>query len=248
MERFHRQTGRPTKPDAPPKIEGLVIAPVADAAVAPRRTRILIVDDHDVVREGLTALLERTPGMSVVGYAATGEEAVAAAKVLMPDVIVMDLVLPEMNGLDASRRILAEWPLTHIIALSGCQTSDHVHRAFDAGARGYVTKTSSGADLMLAIASVEAGEIFVSPGILSMAADSENTHRHAAGRLGHLSQRERQVLRYLVKGSSSAAIARELTVSPKSVDTYRHRIMVKLGVRNRAELIRLALEYELTTV
>jgi DNA-binding NarL/FixJ family response regulator len=248
MERPHRQNARPPKPDAPPKTGGRVAARVSDTAIAPRFTRVLIVDDHDVVREGLTALLGRAAGMLVVGYAATGEEAVAAAKVLTPNVIVMDLVLPEMNGLDASRLILAEWPLTHIIALSGCHTSDHVHRALDAGARGYVTKTSAGADLVLAIATVEAGEIFVSPGIQSMSIDSKNTRRSAGGHLEHLSQRERQVLGYLVKGSSSADIGRELLVSPKSVDTYRHRIMVKLGVRNRAELIRLALEYELTTL
>jgi len=248
MERPHRQNARPPKPDAPPKSRGRILAPVLDAADAPRRTRVLIVDDHDVVREGLIALLGRAPGMLVVGYAASGEEAIEAAKSLTPNVIVMDLVLPAMNGLDASRHILAERPLTHIIALSGCHTSDHVHRALDAGVRGYVTKTSAGADLVLAIAAVEAGRIFVSPGIRSMSPGGQSIPRRAAGHLEHLSQRERQVLGYLVKGSSSAEIGRALRVSPKSVDTYRHRIMVKLGVHNRAELIRLALEYELTTV
>jgi len=244
MERLHRQNGRP-KPDAP-KTEGRRTGD-ADAASTPRHTRVLIVDDHDVVRDGLTALLERTPGMVVVGYAATGEAAVEAAKVLNPNVIVMDLVLPEMSGLDASRRILADWPLIHIVVLSGCHTSDHVHRALDAGARGYVTKASVGADLVRAIASVEAGHIFVCPGIRPMAMP-EHASRHARGRLGHLSQRERQVLRALVEGSSSADIGRELAVSPKTIDTYRHRIMVKLGVRNRAELIRAALEQDLTAL
>jgi DNA-binding NarL/FixJ family response regulator len=177
--------------------------------------------------------------MLVVGYATNGEEAVAAAASLNPDIIVMDLMLPALNGLDASRRILCEWPLTHIIALSGCHTSDHVHRALAAGARGYVTKTSAGDDLVLAIRTVQSGETFVSPGILL---------HQARDSVAHLSERERQVLTHLVDGLSSAAIGRQLSLSPKSVDTYRHRIMVKLGVGNRAALIRVALEYGLTAM
>jgi DNA-binding NarL/FixJ family response regulator len=186
--------------------------------------------------------------MSVVGYAGNGENAVACAKELNPDIVVMDLVLPSLNGLDATQRILLERPLTHIIALSGCHTTDHVHRALKSGARGYVTKISAGADLVLAIQCVLAGEIFVSSGILSIAADSSGAPRDPRGSFVHLSERERQVLRSLVKGSSSARIGRELSLSPKSIDTYRHRIMVKLGVSNRAELIRLALEHELTVL
>jgi DNA-binding NarL/FixJ family response regulator len=186
--------------------------------------------------------------MSVVGCAGNGENAVACAKELNPDIVVMDLVLPALNGLDATRRILDEQPLTHIIALSSCRTSDHVHRALDAGARGYVTKTSAGAELVLAIRSVLAGQIFVSPAILSVPADSPSALGRVRGSFEHLSERERQVLRSLVKGSSSADIGRELSLSPKSVDTYRHRIMVKLGVSNRAELIRLAFEHDLIVV
>jgi DNA-binding NarL/FixJ family response regulator len=104
-----------------------------------------LVDDHDVVREGLTAILHRTGGMTVVGYAGDGENAVTGAKKLSPDIVVMDLLLPTLNGIDAMQGILAEQPLMHIIALSSCHTSDHVHRALDAGARGYVSKTSAGA-------------------------------------------------------------------------------------------------------
>jgi DNA-binding NarL/FixJ family response regulator len=213
-----------------------------------RAIRILVVDDHDIVREGLTALLQRTAGMSVVGYAANGEQAVSAVKALTPDVVVMDLMLPTLNGLDASRRILEEWPLTQIIALSSCHTSDHVHRALHAGARGYVTKTSVGADLIIAIKVVRSGQIFVSPGILPIPAAPRGILNYAGRSISHLSERERQVLRALVKGSSSSVIGRQLSLSPKSVDTYRHRIMVKLGVSNRAELIRLALEDALTVV
>ena len=245
MDRLHRRTGGRSTPHSSPASEAGSTKQTSEASSAPRPTRILLVDDHDVVREGLTVLVHRAADMTVVGYADNGEIAVACAKALNPDIVVMDLVLPALNGLDATQRILAERPLTHIIALSGCHTSDHVHRAMNAGARGYVTKTSAGADLMLAIRSVLAGHIFVSSGILSIPADSKSAGRHARGSFEHLSDRERQVLRSLVKGSSSADIGAELSVSSKSVDTYRHRIMVKLGVSNRAGLIRLALEHDL---
>jgi len=178
----------------------------------------------------------------------TGEEAVIAARCLSPDVIVMDLVLPALNGLDATRLILSEWPLTHIIALSGCHTSEHVHRALRAGARGYVTKASVGADLVAAIKAVIAGDRYISAGIMSVTVEALGDSSGSTHSCEHLSEREFAVLRLLVAGLSSTQIALKLSVSPKSVDTYRHRLMVKLGVANRAELIRLALEYELISV
>jgi DNA-binding NarL/FixJ family response regulator len=216
---------------------------------APLPTRILLVDDHDIVREGLTALLGRAGGMTVVGVAVTGEEAVVAARRLSPDVIVMDLVLPApVNGLDATRRILSERPLTHIIALSGCHTSEHVHRALRAGARGYVSKSSAGSDLVAAVKAVMAGDRYISPGIMSVTVETQGDRSRSMRTCEHLSEREFAVLRFLVDGLSSSQIATRLSVSPKSVDTYRHRLMVKLGVANRAELIRVAVEYELISV
>jgi DNA-binding NarL/FixJ family response regulator len=221
---------------------------MSDSSLPRRATRILLVDDHDVVREGLTALLHRATDMSVVGYAGNGENAVARANELHPDIVVMDLMMPALNGLAATQRILGERPLIHIIVLSSCHTSDHVHRALNAGARGYVTKTSVSADLIPAIRSVLAGQIFVSPAIPSKPVETQSAGRDARRSFLHLSEREHQVLRSLIKGSSSADIGRELSLSPKSVDTYRHRIMVKLGVSNRAELIRVAFEQDLTVV
>jgi DNA-binding NarL/FixJ family response regulator len=220
----------------------------SDGAPASLSTRILLVDDHDIVREGLMALLSRTQGMTVVGFAVTGEEAVIAARCLSPDVIVMDLVLPALNGLDATRLILSEWPLTHIIALSGCHTSEHVHRALRAGARGYVTKASVGSDLVAAIKAVIVGDRYISAGIMPVTVAALGDGSGATRSCEHLSEREFAVLRLLVAGLSSTQIALKLFVSPKSVDTYRHRLMVKLGVANRAELIRVAIEYELISV
>jgi DNA-binding NarL/FixJ family response regulator len=209
-------------------------------------TKILLVDDHDIMRDGLTALLSLAGDMEVIGSVATGEEAVIAAQSLHPDVVVMDLVLPTLNGLDATLRILEEGPLTHVIVLSACHTSEHLHRALRAGARGYVTKTSASSDLVLAIRTVVAGKQYVSPGIISMTAE-----QGAAGykqSCTSLSGREREVLRQLVAGASSVEIGQILSLSPKSIDTYRHRLMVKLGVGNRADLIRVALQYELVMV
>jgi DNA-binding NarL/FixJ family response regulator len=228
--------------------DGKKMSKPSDEAPTSLPTRILLVDDHDIVREGLMALLSRTAGMTVVGSAVTGEEAVSAARRLNPDVIVMDLVLPALNGLDATRRILSEWPLTHIIALSGCHTSEHVHRAMRAGARGYVTKTSVGSDLVAAVKAVIAGDRYISAGILPVTVEALGNRSSSTRACEHLSERESAVLRLLVAGLSSTQIARQLSVSPKSVDTYRHRLMVKLGVTNRAELIRLAIEYELISV
>ena len=207
--------------------------------------RILMVDDHCVVREGLAALLDRDNGMKIIGSASTGEEAVLAAHRLRPDVIIMDLVLPALNGIDATRRIIRELPRTRIIALSACHTSEHVYRALRAGARGYVLKTAAGTELIGAIKTVTAGDLYVSPAISALSVDGVLGTSIPASPFERLSVRERDVLRRIVAGATSADIAQRLSLSRKTVDTYRGRMMVKLGVTNRAELIRCALEYEL---
>lgn len=223
-----------------------VLQAATDTPVSNKALQILLVDDHDIVHVGIMSLLERADDMKVIGCVGTGEAAVLAASRLRPDVIVMDLVLPRLSGLEATRRILAERPQTHVVALSACRTSEHVHRAQQAGARGYVVKTSVGLYLVAAIKAVITGIQYVSPGIVpaGQLGDMPST----SGACGQLSARERQVLKRVVDGLSSTDIARELFLSPKSIDTYRHRIMVKLGVANRAALIRIAIEYELTAV
>ena len=120
--------------------------------------RILLVDDHSIVRDGLTFLLSRHTGMTIAGCAETGEAAVLAAGRLKPDVIIMDLVLPALSGIDATRQIISELPDTRIIALSACHTSEHVYRALRAGARGFVLKSAAGSELLNAIKAVTAGE------------------------------------------------------------------------------------------
>jgi DNA-binding NarL/FixJ family response regulator len=207
--------------------------------------RILLVDDHSVMREGLAALLERDNNMQIVGSAATGEEGVLAAHRLTPDIIIMDLMLPDLNGIDATRRIVSELPRTHIIALSACHTSAHANGALRAGAHGYVLKAAAGAELLIAIKTVIAGQQYVSPAIAALIVDGGPGTSIPTSPLDRLSARERDVLRRIVAGATSAEIARDLTLSRKTVDTYRGRMMVKLGVANRSQLIRCALEYEL---
>jgi DNA-binding NarL/FixJ family response regulator len=214
-------------------------------ALAVPPIRILVVDDHGVVREGIAILLERGTGMKIVGSAASGEEAVLAAHRVRPDVVIMDLMLPALNGIDATRRILSSLPRTRIIALSACHTSEHVYRALRAGACGYVLKSAAGAELLSAIKTVTAGEQYISPAITALFVDGVVGTLIPTSPFDRLSVRERDVLRRIVAGATSSDIAQDLSLSRKTVDTYRGRMMVKLGVTNRSELIRCALEYEL---
>jgi DNA-binding NarL/FixJ family response regulator len=216
-----------------------------NCALAVLPTRILVVDDHSVVRAGLTLLLNRDNGMKIVGCAGTGVEAVLAAHRLRPDVIIMDLVLPALSGIDATRQIISELPRTRIIVLSACHTSEHVYRALRAGARGYVLKTAADSELLNAIKAVTVGEQYVSQAITGLFVDGGAGTSIPESPFDNLSVREHDVLRHIVAGETSAGIAQHLSLSRKTVDTYRSRMMVKLGVSSRAELIRLALEYEL---
>jgi DNA-binding NarL/FixJ family response regulator len=207
--------------------------------------RILVVDDHGMVREGLTVLLERQDGMKMVGTAASGKEAILCAQRLKPDVVIMDLVLPDMNGIDATERILNLLPLTHVVALSACHTTEHVCRALRAGARGYVVKAAMGGELVLAVHAVMAGRQFLSPGLTPLVIEGLLNDTLSKSPMERLSAREREVLHRIVAGSTSADIAAHLSLSRKTVDTYRGRLMVKLGVDNRSALIRFAIEHEL---
>ena len=207
--------------------------------------RLMVVDDHGIVCEGLTALLAREESMTVVGSAATGREAVLAARRLKPDVIIMDLVLPDLNGIDATQLILAENPSTRVIALSACHSAEHVHRALRAGAHGYALKDAAARELVLAVKTVVAGRQYLSPAIAAAMAPGLSTESLRKSPIERLSLRERQVLRRIVDGATSAAIAEHLSLSRKTVDTYRGRLMVKLGVDNRSALIRCAIEHEL---
>ena len=205
-------------------------------------TRLLVVDDHGIVREGLLALFEREQDLQAVGSASTGKEALALARYVRPDVIIMDLMLPDLNGIEASRDILAQAPGTCIIALSGRKNPEQVYSAFRAGVRGYVVKAAALSELVLAVKAVRAGELYVSPSIACLFPGGVPAMPLPKTPYERLSAREREVLRRIVAGCSSADIAEELSLSRQTIDTYRGRLMLKLGVSNRWELVRLVME------
>jgi DNA-binding NarL/FixJ family response regulator len=205
--------------------------------------RVLIVDDHGIVRDGIRSLLEREYGLSVVGLASTGEQAILAAERLKPDLITMDLVLPALNGIDATERIMASLPKTRIIVLSACVTSEHVYRALRAGACGYVVKDAVGSELVCAVRTVLSGKQYLSASVTAAFTEGRAIQTAAESPLERLSAREREVLHRTVEGYSSAQIAVQLSLSPKTIDTYRSRLMQKLGVSNRSSLIHFAIQH-----
>jgi two-component system, NarL family, response regulator NreC len=211
-----------------------------------RPASILVVDDHGIVREGIRALLTRQDGFDVVGLAATGEQAVIIAERLKPDVIVMDLVLPTLNGIDATIRILKSLPETKVVVLSACSTSEHIYRAFHAGARGYVSKDAAGSELVQAVQTVLSNQQYLSPSLTAAFSSGCPSEPSTKSPLERLSRREREVLHRTVEGYSSVEIALQLSLSPKTVDTYRSRLMHKLGVSNRSSLIHFAIQNAMT--
>jgi DNA-binding NarL/FixJ family response regulator len=207
--------------------------------------RIIVVDDHGIVREGLIALLDRQEGMKVVGSAGTGRAAVEAAERLQPDVIIMDLAMPDLNGIEATQRILSARPMTSIIALSASHTCEHVTRALRAGARGYVVKDAKGTELVDAVRTVSAGKRYLSQRASPGPGADSLVDRPTKTPMERLSARERDVMSRIIEGRTSLEIAKELSLSRKTVDTYRARLMVKLGVSNRTALIRFAIANDL---
>ncbi len=203
---------------------------------------VLLVDDHSIVREGLAVLLERDPRIRVIGTATTGREAIEAARRLKPQVVVMDLVLPELSGVDATQRIRHELPHTSVVVLSVCDSSEHISCALRAGASGYVLKCSVAAELVRAVLAVVSGTRYLCSQIAESLGEAA-TAEGSTSPLERLSAREREVLHLTVAGATSAETARRLSLSPKTVETYRSRIREKLGVADQAALIRFALQH-----
>ncbi len=205
--------------------------------------QILLADDHWVVRAGLRTVLDRQPNLRVVGEATTGEEAIDKARSLKPDIVLMDLLMPGIGGLEALRRIAALPGPTKVLVLSVHLQEDTLLEVLEAGGSGFVTKTATAEELTQAIRTVVQNEVFLDPRAARVLIDhyKEPHTKPAQGALAGLSARERQVLALTAAGHSSTEIAKQLRLSPKTVDTYRARIMDKLGLKHRAELVRFAL-------
>ena len=205
--------------------------------------RVVLVDDHAVLRAGLKALLEIEPNIEVVGEAATGEEGVEEARKLRPDVVIMDLSMPGLGGLEATRRIAALELDVKVLVLTVHAEEEYLFPVLDAGGSGYVMKTSADRELVDAIRTVARGDVFLYPHATSLLLRRYQT-REAEGEedpLHKLSMREREVLALTAAGYSSSEIGKKLFISPKTVDTYRSRITSKLGLDHRSDLVRFAL-------
>jgi two-component system response regulator NreC len=205
-------------------------------------TRVLLADDHAMFRAGLKALIEGEGGFEVVGEAATGDEAVDRVRQVKPDVVVMDLAMPGSGGLEATRRIAALGLDTRVLVLTVHAEEEYLVPVVEAGASGYLTKTSADQDLIEALQIVTRGEVYLPPKAATLLLRQYKlTEESAQPALSDLSPRERDVLALTAEGYSSREIGKKLFVSPKTVDTYRARIMEKLGLNHRSELVRFAL-------
>jgi len=207
--------------------------------------RVLLADDHALMREGLRALLTTTTDIEVVGEVSTGREAERQIAQLKPDVVLMDIAMPDLNGIEAARVIYLKYPAVRIVMLSMHATAEYVYRAFEAGASGYLLKEMAVEEVISAVRAVHRGGQYLSPALAESVPDPGSGY--ARSPVDRLSTRERQVLQLVVEGRTSSEIACMIQLSPKSVDTYRSRLMLKLGVRDLPSLVKFALEHGLTS-
>ena len=208
--------------------------------------RIFLADDHEVVRLGLRTLLENGTGWSVVGEAANGRDAVEKIKELKPDVVVMDLTMPQLNGLEATRQILKDAPRTAVMILSVNESEDIVHEVLSAGARGFMLKSDAGKDLLVAVEGLQQGRPFFSARVADYVLQhyqrrGTNTGEPVPSPSSTLTAREREVLQLLVEGQSNKEVASSLGIGVKTAEAHRANLMKKLGVHSMSELVRYAI-------
>jgi|WetSurMetagenome_2_1015567.scaffolds.fasta_scaffold83618_2 two-component system response regulator NreC len=211
----------------------------------PRRIRILLADDHTVLRSGLRALLSAQADLDVVGEAAEGGEALRLAQALTPDVVVMDIGMPGVSGIDATARIRRVLPSTRVLILSMHDDQGYLRQALRAGASGYVLKKAADTELLAAIRAAARGEIFLDPSLARGLVEDVVLPKAQEPEIPALSEREREVLHLLARGHTNQQVADHLCIGVKSVETYKARLMEKLGLKGRAELVRYALTHGL---
>jgi two-component system response regulator NreC len=216
-----------------------------------KKIRVLIADDHTLVRDGIRALLTLAADIEVVGEAANGKEALAQVRQLVPDVVLMDLAMPIMGGLEATRRIHREFAGTRVVALTQYDDSEYVIPVIEAGARGFVTKMGAFSELTSAIHAVHRGDSYLSTS--AAAAVVEECQRKADVEVEKdpyllLTDREREVLKLVAEGHSVREIAEMLVVSPKTVEWHKTKIMNKLNINNKTDLIKFAIRKAIITL
>ncbi len=207
-----------------------------------RAVRILLADDHEVVRRGIRALLESERGVEVCGEAVTGRQAVALAKELNPHVVILDITMPELNGLEAARQIRAEVPNAEILILTMHQSEQIVQDVLAAGARGYILKSDAGRDLLTAVNALSEHRAFVASGVAGVVLDGYLRSVAAANEpAGPLTGREREVIQLLAEGKSNKEIAVALNITVKTAETHRANLMRKLDLHSLSDLVRYAI-------
>ena len=211
------------------------------------RTTVFVADDHAILRDGLATLLAAQPDMEVIGTAGTGREAVTEVLRLSPRVAIVDISMPELDGIEAARQILAANADIHVMILSMHAGAQHVFHALEAGVRGYLLKESASREVIEAVRIVQSGRRYLSPRVAEIVAQGVSD-RSGVSPLKSLSQREREILKLVADGHSSARIGAMLHLSPKTVDTYRSRMMQKLHVSDLAGVIKLAIQHGLTSL
>ena len=210
---------------------------------------LILADDHKIVREGLRSILEEEDDLRIVGEAAQGREAVELCRRLSPDLVVMDVSMPRLNGIEATRQIAADLPGIKVMALSMHRDPRFVAGILEAGAKGYLIKDCSARELVSAIRQVSTGRTYISSGIADIVVDGflsrlELTHSNLPASL--LSPREREVLQLISEGLTARQVADRLCLSPKTVETHRRNLMEKLEIDNLVDLIRYAIRRELS--
>ena len=215
-----------------------------------QKIRVLVVDDHTIVRDGICALLALAGDIEVVGEAANGSEALKMVRELTPDVVLMDITMPIMSGLEATRRICKEFPRTRVLVLTQYDDKEYVFPVIEAGACGFISKLAASSELTSGIRSVYHGDSYLSPSVTTLLVEE---YRHGGGRVSHdpydqLTARERDVLKLVAEGYTTEQIADTLVVSRKTVEGHKTNLMAKLGVHNRIELVKYALRKGIITI
>jgi two-component system, NarL family, response regulator NreC len=215
------------------------------------KIKVLVVDDHTLVRQGIRSLLALADDIEIVGEAADGREAVEKVGQLAPDVVLMDLAMPNMGGLEATRRIRRQFPATKVLVVTQYDDSEYVIPVIEAGARGFITKTASPMELASGIQAVHRGDSFLSPSAATALVEECQLKPNAEGEKSSyqlLTDRERETLKLIAEGHTAREIAEMLVVSPKTVEWYKTNLMNKLNLHSKADLIKYAIRKRLVTL
>jgi two-component system response regulator NreC len=216
-----------------------------------RKIRVLIADDHTIVRDGICALLALAPDIEVVGEAGNGMVALDKVRELVPDVVLMDIAMPMMDGLEATRRIRKEFPGTKVLVLTQYAEKGHIFPIIEAGAQGFISKTAASSELTSGIRAVHSGDSFLSPVVAKAFVEDYQLSAAAKGKgdpYEQLTGREREILKLVVEGYTTREISDILVVSPKTVEGHKTSLMAKLDIHNKTDLVKYAMRKGIITV